>query len=59
MDGHKITAAEVEKAMVKMKSGKATRSDGIELELVNALGSFGVEKNNRDSESCLYLGGHS
>ena len=50
MDGHKITTAEIEKGMVKMKSGKATGSDGIEFELINALG---------DSESCLHLGGCS
>ena len=50
MDGHKITTAEIEKGMVKMKSGKATGSDGIEFELINALG---------DSESWLHLGGCS
>ena len=44
MDGHKITTAEIEKAMVKLNIGKATGSDGIEFELINALGGFGVEK---------------
>jgi len=44
MDGHKIKTADIKKAMVKMKSGKATGRDGIEFELINALGSFGVKK---------------
>jgi len=44
MDGHEIATAEIQKAIFKMKSRKVTGSDGIEFELVNALGGFGVEK---------------
>uniref|UniRef100_A0A0L8G2A1 Carbonic anhydrase n=1 Tax=Octopus bimaculoides TaxID=37653 RepID=A0A0L8G2A1_OCTBM len=39
-----ITAAEIKQATDKIKSGKAAGNNNIAFELVNALGSFGVEK---------------
>ncbi|XP_033120971.1 uncharacterized protein LOC117120077 [Anneissia japonica] len=44
MEGRAITSKEIKNAMDQMKSGKATGSDNIAFELVNALDDFGIEK---------------
>ncbi|GFN88930.1 transposon tx1 uncharacterized 149 kda protein [Plakobranchus ocellatus] len=42
--GPPIMKDEVQAAIRKMKTGKATGSDGISVELIEALGDYGVDK---------------